>query len=369
MNLVFVSWLIFLLPLSIVLFDGGPTQSIYYQIGIACQVIALVLYSLAGEVTRLRAGTLLALIGLTLMYMSNALLNVNSLAYLAFLPLLSLAIPTRVSHSSARLMVVVFFALVVLQGLFVGYYAYPNSDKDVLLLWNPNVFWHHATMFLVLLIYTGRRMPVAWLAAYALGCTAFGFSRGAALLLALALCLRLMSARRKLVSAVSGLVIAALVAILAALLVAPAEIYANLAEFDDLLSGRVALAFEAPVIAGSDVSTVSDTPVIDVMLWGHPVLFVIGFVAALVALRRQLEVLILFLVGFLMDSTIYAPIIAFIYFQLFRLGSERNGTAAEAPHGSEVAGSPFPAVQQVRIRRGRTERQVPVVPARNLRRY
>ena len=312
--LILLSWVLMLLTLTPAWYDN-PDKSLLQTAGIVILVACTLGQVFSGRVPRITLRQFTAALSVTLMYWSHVGLVTNYVIYLMFLPWIVLLLPMHQVDRATTALLWLAIPAIALQGLQAGYEVYDNSDKITLLFWNPNTFWHHLSALAVVALTLQPRRWFLLSAGFVTACLLFGFSRGAAMIFGLALLCALLHQRPRLLSVLRMVPLVALVGTVALLLIDMQTLSSLLTEYDELVSGRFVSAFNGPDLGdlARGVGYTTDVPLIDIFLWGYSPLFFISMVLLAWSVYPRTEALLVLLIGFVVDSAIYAPVISYLY--------------------------------------------------------
>jgi hypothetical protein len=280
-----------------------------YLIGVLFQIITIIIYYNRGiNLKKLIEKFKLTFLFL-LIFISNPALKLEILIYLPLAYMLALTVPLWVILRAAKNMILIIFLLVIIQGLFIGFEFYPGSEKILLLLWNPNVFWHYVTGFLILIILFDKKIPLFFLILYIIGCIFFGYSRGALIILMIATVYRFFSNSIIFIKLMSYLFIFIITLIGVFLVASSEDLFFVLIEYDDLLSKRISSAFRVGPDNYENNLEISDMPFIDIFTWGYWQIFLVSTFILTYVYRKTPQIIVLILSYLLVDSTVYSPLI------------------------------------------------------------
>lgn len=316
MNLVFFSWLFFIIPL-IFIFKDRYNINLLYIFGIIMLLSSIIYYSKNVNLKFYIKNIKLTFFVL-IIFLTNPGLKIEMIVYLPLAYLAALVVPLSEILKAAKFLISIIIFLVIIQGLFIGYDFYPGSEKKILLLWNPNIFWHYVTGFLILIIFFDKKIPFLYLTIYILGCIFFGFSRGAFIILMITILYKVLINKNFLINLLSYSFILFIILFGFFLLILSDEISYLLIEYDELSSMRISSAFQVSRDTIEYIEEISDIPFIDIFQWGYWHIFLISIFALSYINRKNPQAVVLILLYLLSDSTVYSPIIILIIFILFK---------------------------------------------------
>lgn len=329
--LILLAWGLMLLTLTPAWFFH-PDKSLLHTAGIIILLASILSQAVSGRLPRITVRQFTSAISLTLMYLSHAGLVTNYVIYLMLLPWLVLPLIQQVDKAA----VVLFWLAapaIVLQGLQTGYEVYDNSDKTTLLFWNPNIFWHHLSALAAVILLL---QPHRWLSlsvGFVGGCLLFGFSRGAALIFGITVLFAMVRSWPRWVSVLRTVPLIVLVCIVGLMLIDVQSLGSLLSNYDELASGRFASVFGGPDMndIARGVGYATDIPLLDIFLWGYSPLFLIAMVLLAWAVYPRTEAPLIVLIGFAVDSAIYAPVISYLYIAFVTLAAQQSSRDKATP--------------------------------------
>lgn len=245
--------------------------------------------------------------GCIILFITYALNSFVELSTISFsLLMLILAIRDLYRYKNAiymysfLLICAVFFQIIV-----YGVSFYPNSEKGILLFWNPNVFW---VIYSLLFIFSFKNLKDKKIKLLLLVVTAFLiYSYGTSRLAIVIFCIYFLN-RFKLLFGLKPFLITLILSLTLIL-----RLYWDiLIEYDYLSNNRL-----QSTLNGARVQRVSDMPILDIRGFRLLIFICIWIYLILNSSKHYLVNLLYFLLIFIFDSSIYAPLVIVMFFMMF----------------------------------------------------
>lgn len=288
-----------LVIISVPIIVENINNSLFYYIG------SLILLSLIiTDKSEIYRHKLSGCIILFITYALNSFVELSIIGFSALM--LILAIRDLYRYKNAIYMY--FFLLicaVFIQIIIYGVSFYPNSEKGILLFWNPNVFW---VIYSLLFIFSFKNLEDKKIKLLLLVVTAFLiYSYGTSRLAIVIVCIYFLN-RFKLLFGMKPFLITLILSLTLIL-----RLYWDiLIEYDYLFSNRL-----QSTLNGARVQKVSDMPILDLRGFKLFIFICIWIYLILNSKKHHLVNLLYFLLIFILDSSVYAPLVIVMFFMMF----------------------------------------------------
>lgn len=242
-----------------------------------------------------------------MLFLTNPYIGFNEYVFIfaAFL------VAVRFSSGFSRVSRIISAVLLIstLFNIFVGnIHLYPMSDKTVLLLWNPNVYWLIVVLYIVSGMRSGSVFPSIIEFSFLYIALAHGYSRLSIIIYLIAK-MRFLFCRFHSVSRFT-------IVIFPFLIILIKQVYPSVFQAADILMSYRYRSHLNGIVRQS----ISDMPFLDLDLFASLVFVVFWIIIVRSTSDDKLFLLPAFFIIFLLDSTIYAPLVIFWFLNTFSIG-------------------------------------------------
>lgn len=257
--------------------------------------------------SRYSKNALLTTLPVVILFLTNPYIGFNEYIFIS----VSLFIAVRFSNRFSRVSHILcgILLLSTLRNIITGNLSvYPMSDKMVLLFWNPNVYW----LIVVLYVVSVMKSKILFSALIELSflCLAisYGYSRLALIVYLIAKASFLIY-RFEIISRIL-------------IMIAPIVVFVVKNLFPDIIKALdVLMSYRySSYLNGIVRKSISDMPLLDLGYVASLVFLVSWAILAKSVSKEKLFIMPVFFVVFLLDSTIYAPLVIFWFLNVFSGG-------------------------------------------------